>query len=465
MKIERCGDIPQGEPKWMVVGFGETPDKAENYIGIKFNLGIRAQKHLGKIIEEILYNPEYMAQSVLEDILSKEDELGKKLLIILKELNLPSKSDNLFLRDIEFYSHKESKHIFNFTNDLYDRTSVNITTDIDLNPLDVKQTTRGDKYHIEWFHDFKFYDLRYFKDIDYLNELKESVLWVEGIINKKAPRLNEYIKVFEAYENTIPGTINEEQVKISIAHIELEGLRIVYQAFKDRNDNLNEKIKNIIKGVAFKYKQDVINDDKCREFLYELKVAAYFLLSGNNISVSQRADVVINDDTFVECKKITSENKLITRIDEALKQIEIKEGVRNGIIYVDITDAIPELKDVFLIINNKKINYSNLNSPDPEMQFERELRMDFFNKINKYSSNLIQRNITKISKKIGDSVLVLNVELPVLHLSPLHERMGIIKIAYNISNRVDLRLNFIVENSMRSLSELYPNTKSKTRGD
>ncbi|HAF2096987.1 TPA: hypothetical protein G8O08_002863 [Salmonella enterica] len=185
MKIERCGDIPLGEPKWMVVGFGETPDKAENYIGIKFNLGIRAQKHLGKIIEEILYNPEYMAQSVLEDILSKEDELGKKLLIILEELNLPSKSDNLFLRDIEFYSHKESKHIFNFTNDLYDRTSVNITTDIDLNPLDVKQTTRGDKYHIEWFHDFKFYDLRYFKDIDYLNELKESVLWVEGIINKR----------------------------------------------------------------------------------------------------------------------------------------------------------------------------------------------------------------------------------------------------------------------------------------
>ncbi|ECE6307677.1 hypothetical protein DRA31_06520 [Salmonella enterica subsp. enterica] len=465
MKIDGCGDIPLGEPKWMVVGLGETSDRLENYIGIKFNLGSRAQKHFGKIIEEILYNPEYMAQSVLDDILSKENELGKELLKILEKLNLPSKSDNLYLRDVEFYSHKESKHFFNFTNDLYDRTSVNVTTDIDLNPLEVKLTSRGNEYYIQCLHDFKFYDLRYFKDIYYLNELKESVLWGEGIINKKAPRLNEYIKVFEAYENTIPGTINEEQVKISIAHIELEGLRIVYQAFKDRNDNLNEKIKNIIKGVAFKYKQDVINDDKCREFLYELKVAAYFLLSGYNISVSQRADVVINNDTFIECKKITSENKLITRIDEALKQIEIKEGVKNGIIYVDITDAIPELKDVFLIMNNKKINYSNLNSPDPEMQFERELRMDFFNKINKYSSNLIQRNITKISKKIGDSVLVLNVELPVLHLSPLHERMGIIKIAYNISNRVDLRLNFIVENSMRSLSELYPNTKSKTRGD
>ncbi|END4931518.1 hypothetical protein ABL713_004691 [Escherichia coli] len=183
--------------------------------------------------------------------------------------------------------------------------------------------------------------------------------------------------MFETYENTIPGTINEEQVKISISHIELEGLRIVYQAFKDRNENLNEKIKSIIKGVAFKYKQDVINDDKCREFLYELKVAACFLFSGYSINVSQRADVVINNDTFIECKKITSEKKLITRIDEALEQIEVKEGVRNGIIYVDITESIPDLKDAFLIINNKTISYFNLNSSDPEKQFELELRMVF----------------------------------------------------------------------------------------
>ncbi|EFD7766227.1 hypothetical protein F3U47_14830 [Escherichia coli] len=460
MKIDGYGDIPLGEPKWMVVGLGETSDRPENYIGIKFNLGNRAQKHFGKIIEEILYNPEYMAQSVLDDILSKENKLSKGLLEILEQLNLPRKPDNLFLRDVEFYSHKESKHFFNFTNDLYDRISVNVTTDIDLNPLEVKLISRGNEYYTECFHDFKFYDLRYFKDIHYLNELKESVLWVEGVMNKKAPRLYEYIKMFETYENTIPGTINEEQVKISISHIELEGLRIVYQAFKDRNENLNEKIKSIIKGVAFKYKQDVINDDKCREFLYELKVAACFLFSGYSINVSQRADVVINNDTFIECKKITSEKKLITRIDEALEQIEVKEGVRNGIIYVDITESIPDLKDAFLIINNKTISYFNLNSSDPEKQFELELRMVFFNKINEYSINLIQRNIDKIRKKIGDSVLVLNVELPVLHLSPLHERMGIIKIAYIISNRVDLRLNFIVENSMRSLSELYPKTKS-----
>ncbi|END4931742.1 hypothetical protein ABL713_004937, partial [Escherichia coli] len=145
-KIDGYGDIPLGEPKWMVVGLGETSDRPENYIGIKFNLGNRAQKHFGKIIEEILYNPEYMAQSVLDDILSKENKLGKGLLEILEQLNLPRKPDNLFLRDVEFYSHKESKHFFNFTNDLYDRISVNVTTDIDLNPLEVKLISRGNEY-------------------------------------------------------------------------------------------------------------------------------------------------------------------------------------------------------------------------------------------------------------------------------------------------------------------------------
>lgn len=452
MKIEGVGDVPQGLPKWIVLGINDTSDGPKSYIGVKFDLGLRTQKHFGKIIEEVLYNPKHMARFVLDNVLSEDNNLKKELLFFVGELNPLS----LTLRDIEFYSQENSKHIFNFTKNLYDRLSIKITTDIDLNPLKIEVATRGDKYYCEWYNDFKFYDLRYFKDMVYLNELKESVLWIEGLANKKSPRLNEYVKMLEVYENTPPGIISEEQIKISIAYLELEGLRIVYKAFKDRGDNLNEKVKNIIKGVAFKYKQEVVSDDKCRGFLYELKIAANFLLSGYNVDVSQRADVVINGNVFIECKKITSDKKIIDRIKDALEQIKEKEGVRNGIIYVDITDAIIGLKDIFLIMNNKIVSYFDSNGLKTELQVDRELRMDFFNKVNGYSISLINKNMDKICKILGDSFLVFYVELPILHLSPIHERMGIVKILYTISNRMDLKLDFIVESSIRSFDELYP---------
>ncbi|WP_349984560.1 hypothetical protein [Pectobacterium versatile] len=459
MKINGFGDVPLGAPRWIVLGVRNTLSEPIRYINVKFDFNNKTQKLVGKIIEEVFHNIESTAQDVFENTLSKNDEISKRLFSILKELNSSSNPLDFSLKDVTFYSHEKVKFIFTFIQNSHDRISINITTDLDLSPLDVNKDTRGDIYYVQTYHDFKFYELRHLKDRFYLNELKQGVLWLEGIMKKKAPRLNEYLKTLEEYERTPPGVISENQLKISVSYFELEGLRIVHSALKNR-EGLDDKIKHIIKGVAFKYNQDVVNNDKCREFLYELKIAAYFVLSKYNVDLSQRADIIIDGNICVECKKITSEKKLIERIKDAIEQIEVKEGAKNGIVYVDITDAIPKLKGNFFIVNDKDMSRYNLKSPDPELQLESDLRMIFFNEVSSCANLFIQRNLRRIHDTINDSVLVLHVDLPVLHLSPLHERTGIIKISYSISNRIMAKFNYIVEDSLRSLNELYPEART-----
>ncbi|MEI3776263.1 hypothetical protein [Pectobacterium brasiliense] len=64
MKIDGIGHVPQGEPKQIVVGLCDTLNGPENYIDVIFDLGVKTQKHFGKVIEDILYNPEYMAREL-----------------------------------------------------------------------------------------------------------------------------------------------------------------------------------------------------------------------------------------------------------------------------------------------------------------------------------------------------------------------------------------------------------------
>ncbi|EMN0829972.1 hypothetical protein [Providencia rettgeri] len=453
MKIERAGNIPLGEPRRLVALTADDLDGEWKYIDIEFDLGHKTQRHIGNRIEDVLCNTEWYGREAISEILSEGNELTAKLMKSLETLQIQDK-DDLIYKGVKFYCHEKTMHIFSFSSHEVSDTHVCVYTDLDLTPFDVKTIEFGKDYHIQYFYDFHFLDLRYSKDVNYFNELKESVSWIEGIIKDKSNRLNEYIKVLDEYDDKDPGIIDAEQLKVSIALYELAGIRTVHRAFIEKEDSIKKQVEKVIDGVAFKYEFDALKEDECREFLYELKVAAYIALSGHEVVVNKRADVIVDKDVFVECKKIRSSSKLTKRIKDAIIQLKEKESVDSGIIYVDISDAVPNLKDEFFVVNQKSLHNFLVRKKSSSQHLDDYVRNLIIEKFQEYIGAFIHRNSKRIESLIGDSVLVLNVERAIFHVSPLHERVGLVKCAYVYSNRNSLRYNYIVENSMRSYTEL-----------
>ncbi|WP_274371145.1 hypothetical protein [Morganella morganii] len=453
MIIGEFGDVPLGEVRRNVAATANKEGEEFKYIYIIFDLGLKTQKHVGKCIEEVLVNTEWYGRKAIEDIFLADNELTVKLQNILELIQAQGEQD-LIYKGVEFHSHEKTKYIFSFASKAVSTIYICVITDLDLNPIEVKTVDHDKNYNIDYYYDFQFLDIRHSIDRKYFDELKDSVHWIEGILGKKAQRLNEYLKVIDEYSKKSPGMIDKRQLEISIALYELNGIRIIHRAFIKKEESIKTQVAKVINGVAFKYQFDELKDDKCREFLYELKIAAYLRLSGYEVNVSERADIIVNKEIFVECKKIRSPSKIITRIKEALTQLNKKEKVEKGIIYVDISDAVPSLNDKFLVVNQKALPELTKKRVSPLQRNDKYVRELIIDKIFTSIFPYINRYAKEIELLIGDSVLVLNFEGAFFHVSPIHERVGLVKIAFIYSNGNSLKYNYIIEDSQRSYSEI-----------
>jgi hypothetical protein len=105
----------------------------------------------------------------------------------------------------------------------------------------------------------------------------------------------------------------------------------------------DEKLKVIVGGRDF---AALDGDSLSRNTQFELRIASYFCQSGCEVDISTDTDIIARTDRyafFVECKRISSKNKLRARLSQARGQLDRrmprKGGTQRpfGCIAVDVT--------------------------------------------------------------------------------------------------------------------------------
>ena len=349
---------------------------------------------------------------------------------------------SLVVKDI-FISAKNGDIAFHIYLSKAKEEMVEVILDFSLTCKNCTTKYRPQFLSLDSYSSFTFFELNYFFDESYYKNIEESVEWSELIAGKKSERLRNYLSRIKRYRSqNQKGVIGNDAWHISRSFLELNGLYSVYTCFKDEgNHDLKEHIKFITKGVSFKYDGLSINNDKCRDFLFELKVASDYLKSGYDISVNERADIVINDSFYIECKKISSKKKFITRLTEAIEQLEGES--EKGVIYIDATDLI-DISSHPLVINDKRIDLPNKNGV---VNTDNRVTEDLHKVASSACQKLLDEYKNKIFNKLGDYLLVVHFEFSCLHFSPIHERAANLILRYVVSNETDSEIKYLVESS------------------
>lgn len=293
------------------------------------------------------------------------------------------------------------------------------------------------------YSSFKFIDINYLFDENNYENIKKSVGWVESISGRESVRLRDYLSKIKQYQTkNQKGVIGDDAWHISKSFLELNGLNSVYTCFKDKSSHdLKEHIKFITKGVSFKYDGLSISNDKCRDFLFELKVASDYLTSGYDVSVNERSDIVINDSFYIECKKISSKKKFITRLKEAIEQLEGESG--KGVVYIDATDLIDGSSHC-LVVNDVRIDLPDKNDM---VNTDDRVKEDLQRAGTKSCQEFLYEYKDKIFDKLGDYILVVHFEFSCLHFSPIYERSINLILRYVVSNGADAEVEYLVKKS------------------
>lgn len=195
-----------------------------------------------------------------------------------------------------------------------------------------------------------------YSEID--KQFKEAIKWLsEQAISIESNRLNAYYKSLEYWKDnykTAPDFEVNEQVPAFLNSLyEVDSFIKIHQAFKGESkkelEAIFEKIKKGVKGPC-NYSDETHNSNTARNFLFEVLVSAMAHKLDRNIKaiLNAKNDAGIeccDYKVWVECKRITSFNKLEKNIKKAIKQLEKsfgnKGGTKNkGVVAIDITKLI-----------------------------------------------------------------------------------------------------------------------------
>ncbi|MFQ2125176.1 hypothetical protein ACK33G_11680 [Aeromonas jandaei] len=328
-----------------------------------------------------------------------------------------------------------------FYHDNFDHM-LEIIFDFSIRIIKCEVTIRKSILSFDSYSSCDFIDLSHFLNDDYYDELKNAVHWAGEISGKTPTRLNTYISDIDNYRTSREREIGDELWRVALAFMELDGLRYVYQNFRhEQEDNLKGKMFFIVNGVAYKYPTLNVDNDKCRNFLFELRMASDYVRIGREVSVNQRSDMIVDSKYHIECKKVSSLDKLIKRLSEAVRQI--KDKTENGVIYIDGSDILMKTCGA-LIINDKHVDLPNKNGA---VDTDKRIQRDFTKVVSERVNNILSSIDKKIFDKLGSNILVLNFNFPCIHLSPVHERVINLTIRHIISNERNHEMKLLVEQS------------------
>ena len=174
-------------------------------------------------------------------------------------------------------------------------------------------------------------------------KLKESIDWLSKKLESPLRgRIPFYIKEIEKYEK-YRGYINDDMYKILMSYYEIFSINIIAENFKNNTScEFIETLKKVTKGIDVRDGDKVLKDES-RNFIFELLMASYFAEKIFLIDLSTKTDFIVKDlNILVECKRVTSEKKILERINDGVKQIT-KRKVKDenlGIVFIDISELI-----------------------------------------------------------------------------------------------------------------------------
>lgn len=122
-------------------------------------------------------------------------------------------------------------------------------------------------------------------------------------------------------------------------HRYVRALRIIKKHYKNIK---TETLKKIYKGTIDDFTHESEN------FLFELEMASRLLCSklyqekNFSINLKERTDIIINNEIFVECKRIKSIKSFENNIRDANNQLEKLKKGEFGIIALDISNLLKE---------------------------------------------------------------------------------------------------------------------------
>ncbi|NML34707.1 hypothetical protein [Paraburkholderia antibiotica] len=159
---------------------------------------------------------------------------------------------------------------------------------------------------------------------------------------------------FASYANTIGKylesnkTPDEEKALHELVHAlrEAGDLIRIKAALRDTDsEDFLAQLKKAAGGQAYQWN---VANDPSRDFVFELSVAARFLHAGCHVDLTGIADLVAhfeNRKIYVECKRVKSKEKLLTRTREACKQLDRRlqadgSSRSKGLAAIKVTDAL-----------------------------------------------------------------------------------------------------------------------------
>jgi len=185
-----------------------------------------------------------------------------------------------------------------------------------------------------------------------LKEYELACTWLDSLgIPHKRGRFGRYQKELATFERRIKSDLSTHD-KISAfysyinSYIEAtELIRIKDALVIAESTTYLSQLKKATSGQLFR---NVVNNDPSRNFFFELTLAARLLNAGYSVVVNELADAeayIDGSKVFFECKRVTSQKAVKSRVKEANKQLRTRlENAKSqgskGIVGLNVTELL-----------------------------------------------------------------------------------------------------------------------------
>lgn len=236
-------------------------------------------------------------------------------------------------------------------------------------------------------------------------------------------RIPEYIKNIDNYPR-YRGSFCDEMYYCLQSFFEMSQIVNLNDYLSDeKTKKFLETIKKAVYGGAFRDKIESADKDTARNYLFELSVASDLRKRGMDIGLSSRADITIESlKAIVECKRVHSANKIISRVKEAIEQS--KEDIPHEgslFVFVDITGVLDYSKSI-MAVNETGFPYSIA----PPME-ESQLNDCFKEKIEELVADTVLTCSPKLSALCQGHVsgIILSYNAIGFHINIAQERLAV----------------------------------------
>lgn len=272
----------------------------------------------------------------------------------------------------------------------------------------------------------------------FIKKFDESCSWIESYCQLSIKgRISEYRKILETYDR-IRGGFTDELYKFIHAVSEVHKINQIHGFLKNQtSDNFKSTVNKSIYGKTYFFDDDeTYKEDQSRNFLFELITASNYQKLGYSVDLSGITDILIHKQKIaIECKKIHSKDKILTRVSEAIKQInkyKTQHPDYLGVIHIDITNCFDiKFQKIVSDASQPLMKLLNVipNESDMIEMFEKNLGIQ--------RNNYISEIIPQIKEKIKDDTIsvVLHHSTGGFDISIINERVVLYDCGYFIYDK------------------------------